>query len=104
MSIHIKTYFVDDGAADLEVGPITVFTPTPWRVLAVYVSGTGTLSFELGDSAHVFKVISGTFTDQTALPSSDYPFPLTIGNAAMICRVTDATNLGIMMVYEDGIG
>ena len=97
----IEQYSVADPIS-FPVGPIN--SASPWRILSVLVTGTGTVELNTGVTPYVFKVIDGTYTDERVLPSSDIPFPITMGNVKAVCNVTAPANFGIRIVFEDGIG
>ena len=102
MSVQVIEKYSAADPISFSVGPVN--PASPWRILSIFVTGTGTVTISTGTTPYVFNVVDATYTDEVVLPSADLPFPITIGNAKAVCSVVAPANFGIRIVFEDGIG
>ena len=104
MSVVVQDIYAGVDPVTQQVGPRTTFSASPWRILSILVSGEGTVEINTGISPYIFTVLKDTFTDEMAIPSATIPFPVTMGNVRATISITNPTDCGIRIVYEDGIG
>lgn len=101
MAVHVFEKYIDSPEV-FNIGPASPISASPWRILSVFISGTGTVALTMSNEK--FTILEGTFTDEMILPSATIPFPVTVGNSVVTCSVTAPTDFGIRIVWENGIG
>jgi hypothetical protein len=102
MSVVVQEVFGGVAGVTQQVGPTFQYSASPWRILAMFGAGTGTVTLKCGVSPNVYTILEDTFTDERILPTVDNPFPITVGNSVVTCELT--AGCAVRLVYEDNIG
>ena len=102
MAVLTKAFFANTDPIECQPN---ILPGQTWRLLSVFVQGSGTFEIAMAHTGSSITVFSkAVTTGGIVIPSADIPEPLTFGFVVPTLTYTPSTPGAVILVYEVGIG